>query len=405
MATDTPGSPVTNRFVSDRTASLSLSGIKEMAILSAGVENAASLAWGVPSFKTPDYIIAGLIDRLEHDQDIGKYALPDGLVELRQLVSRKHMLDTGISANADEHVMITAGNMEGVYSLLQVITNPGDEIILTDPCFASHIQQVRICGGKAVFWCLDENNAWSLDIDSLSTLISRKTKAIIINSPSNPTGRIFSKANLLTIGELAKTHGFLVVLDDPYSQFTYENKDKYFNLASQIDLFENIVYLFSFSKAYAMSGWRLGYMILPASLKKQLIKVHDLNLICASRVSQAAGIVALSGDAHHLHDYQAAFARRRELICERLNALPHVFDYNKPQGAYYVFPRILMQHRSSREFCLELLEKARVTLAPGSAFGPSGEHHVRMAYCVAEETINLAFDRLEAYFNNQGHSD
>jgi aspartate/methionine/tyrosine aminotransferase len=405
MVTDPPGITDTNCFVSDRAASLRLSGIKEMAMLSAGVEDAASLAWGVPSFKTPDYILAGVIDRLEHDQDIGKYALPDGLAELRRLVSRKHMLDTGISANADEHVMITAGNMEGVYSLLQVITNPGDEIILTDPCFASHIQQVSICGGKAVFWCLDENNAWSLDIDSLSTLISRKTKAIIINSPSNPTGRIFSKANLLTIGELAKTHGFLVVLDDPYSQFTYENKDKYFNLASQIDLFENIVYLFSFSKAYAMSGWRLGYMILPASLKKQLIKVHDLNLICASRVSQAAGIVALSGDAHHLHDYQAAFARRRELICKRLSALPHVFDYNKPQGAYYVFPRILMQHRSSREFCLELLEKARVTLAPGSAFGPSGEHHVRMAYCVAEETINLAFDRLEAYFNNQGHSD
>ena len=400
MVTDTPGNPVTNCFVSDRTASLSLSGIKEMAMLSAKAENAASLAWGVPSFKTPDYIIAGLIDRLKHDQDIGKYALPDGLAELRQLVSRKHMLDTGISANADDHVMITAGNMEGIYSLLQVITNPGDEIILTDPCFASHIQQVRICGGKAVFWQLDENNAWSLDIDSLSALISRKTKAIIINTPSNPTGRIFSKANLLYIGELAKTHGFLVVLDDPYSQFTYENRDKYFNLASQIDLFENLVYLFSFSKAYAMSGWRLGYMILPACLKKQLIKVHDLNLICASRVSQAAGIVALSGDAHHLHDYQAAFTRRRELICQRLDALPHVFDYIKPEGAYYVFPRIIARHRSSREFCLQLLEKARVTLAPGGAFGPSGEHHVRMAYCVAEETINLAFDRLEAYFNN-----
>ena len=369
-------------------------------MLSAKVEDAASLVWGVPSFKTPDYIIDGLIDRLEHDQDIGKYALPDGLAELRQLVSRKHMLDTGISAKADDHVMITAGNMEGIYSLLQVVTNPGDEIILTDPCFASHIQQVRSCGGKTVFWRLDENNAWSLDIDSLSTLINPKTKAIIINSPSNPTGRIFSKTNLLYIGELARTHGFLVILDDPYSQFTYENRDKYFNLASQIDLFENLVYLFSFSKAYAMSGWRLGYMILPASLKKQLIKVHDLNVICASRVSQAAGIVALSGDARHLHDYQAVFARRRELICQRLDALPHVFDYIKPEGAYYVFPRILARHSSSREFCLELLENAGVTLAPGGAFGPSGEHHVRMAYCVADETINLAFDRLEAYFNN-----
>ncbi len=400
MTAAIPDKPLASSFVSDKAAGLWLSGIKEMAMLSARIDGAASLAWGIPSFSTPAYITTGVIEQLKTDADIGKYTLPDGLNELKQLVVRKHQSETGICVDAQENVMITAGNMQGIYSLLHVITNPGDEIILTDPCFASHIQQVTICGGRPVYWALDEANAWSLDVDALAELISDKTKAIIINSPSNPTGKIFSKENLLRIGELAKTHGFIIVIDDPYSNFTYENKARYFNLASVMDLLDNIAYLFSFSKAYAMSGWRLGYMIVPAHVKKQLIKVHDLNMICTARVSQAAGIAALSGDAHHLVEYEAAFARRRELICQRLDVVSHVFDYNKPEGAYYIFPRILASHRSSHDFCLDLLNKIKVTLAPGSAFGPSGENHVRMAYCVSEDVINLAFDRIEAHFGN-----
>ena len=393
-----PGQPYAGRFVSDRAANLWLSGIKEMAMLSARVEGAVSLAWGVPSFPTPQYITQAVIEQLDTDEDIGKYALPDGLDDLKQLVASKHRLETGVSVNADDHVMITAGNMQGMHSLLHVIINPGDEVILTDPCFASHIQQVMLSGGKTVYWALNEDDGWSLDVDALSGLVSENTKAIIINSPSNPTGKIFSRNNLLRIGEMARIHRFMVIIDDPYSHFTYENREKYFNLASEIGLFENIAYLYSFSKAYAMSGWRLGYMILPAHLKTQVIKVHDLNMICTPRVSQTAGIAALRGDEPHFAEFEAAFAKRRELICQRLDALPHVFDYIKPEGAYYIFPRILTEHTSARDFCLQLLNNGRIALAPGSAFGPSGENHVRMTYCVSEETINLAFDRLETVF-------
>jgi len=367
-------------------------------MLSARVDGSVSLAWGIPSFPTPEYITQAVIEQLGSDGEIGKYTLPDGLDELKQLVADKHKTDTGISVDADDHVMITAGNMQGMHSLLHVITNPGDEIILTDPCFASHIQQVMLCGAKPVYWALDEDNAWGLDVDALSGLISKETKAIVINSPSNPTGKIFSRTNLLRIGEMARTHGFMVIIDDPYSHFTYENRQKYFNLASVTELFENIAYLYSFSKAYAMSGWRLGYMILPAHLKTQLIKVHDLNMICTARVSQAAGIAALTGESLHMAEFEAAFAKRRELICQRLDALPQVFDYVRPEGAYYIFPRILTGHNSARDFCHELLHNSKVALAPGSAFGPSGENHVRMTYCVSEDTIDQAFDRLEARF-------
>ncbi len=401
MAAGTPETPSAMSCLSDRAAGLWLSAIKEMAILSASRDDVASLAWGIPSFPTPEYIIQGVIERLRTDPDIGKYTLPDGLAELKELVARKHRHDTGIAVDEDERILITAGNMQGMFILLQLVTNPGDEIIVTDPCFASHIQQITICGGKPVYWPLDESNAWSLDVDTLPALVSSKTKAIIINSPSNPTGRIFSRENLLRIGEMARTHDFMILLDDPYSHFTYEQRDKYFNLASVDELSDRLAYLYSFSKAYAMSGWRLSYMILPAHLKKQIMKIHDLNVICAARVSQAAGAAALSAESHHLNQFEAAFLQRRTLICQRLDALPHVFQYHRPQGAYYVFPRILAGHANSREFCMELLDRAGVALAPGSAFGPSGEDHVRMAYCVPEDTINRAFDRMEAYFGRE----
>lgn len=369
-------------------------------MLSAKVDDAASLAWGLPSFRTPEYIRQSVIDGLLHDVDIGKYALPDGLPELRRRVAEKHELETGVAVDAERNVMITAGNMQGLSTMFRVVIDPGDEIILTDPCFASHIQQIVQCGGRPVYWPLDENNGWELDLSSLPALITEKTKAIVIVTPSNPTGKIFSKTELLGIGELARQHNLLIFLDDPYRHFTYDQRHKYFNLASEKNLADHIVYFFTFSKSYAMSGWRLGYMILPERLKKEAVKVHDLNMICTPRISQVAGIAALRGEPLHLLEFETVLAKRRELICKRLDAIPHVFTYNKPEGAYYVFPKIIAEHDNAYEFSLRLLNEAKVTVTPGSAFGPAGEHHVRMAYCVSTDVINLAFDRLEAYFGS-----
>ncbi len=375
-----------------------MSAIKEMAMLSSKIEGAASLAWGLPSFRTPEYIRNAVIEQLDQDVEIGKYALPDGLRELRQLVARKHSIETGIEVDADENVLITAGNMQGLNTLFHTIVNPGDEIILTDPCFASHIQQIKLSGGKSVYWPLDEENNWRLDIERLPDLINEKTKAIVIVSPSNPTGKIFSESELLQISEIAVQRGLLILLDDPYCHFAYENREKYFNLASDKKAFDHIVYFFTFSKSYAMSGWRLGYMILPAQLKKEALKVHDTTMICTPRISQVAGIAALNGNHEHLVTFEEILAKRRTLICQRLDAVAHVFEYIKPEGAYYVFPKIVADHRNSYDFSLQLLNSAKVTVTPGSAFGPSGEGHVRMAYCVSEDIINLAFDRIEKYF-------
>lgn len=388
-------------WVCQNVSHISISAIKEMAMLSARTEGAVSLAWGLPDFRTPAYIREGAMDRLQHDPDVGKYSLPDGLPELRRLVVNQHGRNTGVAADPEENVMITSGNMQGLHTLFHVVTDPGDEIILTDPGFASHFQQIRLCGGKPVCWPLREEKGWSLDPKSLPGLISAKTKAIVLVSPSNPTGKIFSREGLLCVGEIAKERDLLILIDDPYPYYIYENRDRYFNLASQKELFDRLVYCFTFSKTFAMSGWRLGYMILPASLKREALKVHDATMICTPRISQLAGIAALKGGASHLAEFERILGARRLVICERLDRLAHVFEYVKPEGAYYVFPRILWPHKDSVEFSKTLLREAKVTVTPGSAFGPAGEHHVRMAFCVSEDTINEAFDRMETYFGRR----
>lgn len=377
---------------------ITVSAIKEMAMRSAKVDGAASLTWGLPSFRTPDHIRRAVAAQLEADPDIGKYALPDGLPALRKSVADEHVASTGVTVDPDRNVMITAGNMQGLNALFHVIIDPGDEIIVTDPGFASHFQQIRLCGGEPVYWKMDESLGWRLDVDALPDLVSDRTKAIVLVSPSNPTGTIFSEHELRRVGEIAEAKDLLILIDDPYRHFTYENRDKYFNLASVPALFERTAYLFTFSKSYAMSGWRLGYMIVPEQLKREVLKVHDATIICTPRISQVAGIVGLTEQPVHLDEFGTVLSRRRSLICERLDAVPHVFQYVKPEGAYYVFPKIVTDHENSFEFAIRLLEEARVTVTPGSAFGPTGESHVRMAYCVEDDVIEKAFDRIEDYF-------
>lgn len=387
-----------SELVSARSRSVSISAIKEMSILSSKVPGAASLAWGLPSFPTPEPIRLAVARALDDDPRIGMYALPGGLPELCEAVALEHSRRTGLHVDPEQNVMITAGNMEGLNTLFHVIVDPGDEVIVTDPGFVSHITQIQFNGGTPVFWKMDEARGWQLDIDALPALIGPRTKAIVLVSPSNPTGSILTEETMRAAADIAKKHGLLIILDDPYSHFTYENSGRFFNLASEPEYINNIAYLFTFSKAYAMSGWRVGYMVLPPALKDEIVKIHDLTMICTPRISQIASIAALGAEPLHLAEFSSILDRRRTLICDRLDRLQHVFEYVPPEGAYYVFPRIVAKHKSAVEFAHLLLNELKVTVTPGSAFGPSGESHVRMAYCVEDDIINTAFDRLESHF-------
>jgi aspartate/methionine/tyrosine aminotransferase len=225
-------------WISSNVAGIAVSAIKEMSILSARVPDVASLAWGLPSFRTPQNIRRVIQDALDKDPDIGKYTLPDGLPELRAAVAEEHRRSTGVTVDADRQVMISAGNMQALNAVLHAILDRDDEIILTDPGFASHFLQV-----------------------------------ILLVSPSNPTGSVFEEEELRQVVDIAAEHDLLVLLDDPYSFLTYEGDGKCFNLAAVDAHRERIVYCFTFSKSFAMSGWRVGYMILPEPIKKQVMKV------------------------------------------------------------------------------------------------------------------------------------
>ncbi|MEQ9062173.1 MAG: pyridoxal phosphate-dependent aminotransferase [Gammaproteobacteria bacterium] len=378
---------------------MEISVIKEMAMRAAAVPGAVSLAWGVPSFATPTATRAAVSAAFDADPEIGRYTLPDGLPALREAIASAHLRETGVAVDAAEHVLVTAGTLQGMSLLFPARLDAGDEVIVTDPGFASHVQQAHLCGATVRFWALDETRGWQLDLAALPALLTPRTRAIVLVSPSNPTGRVFPREELLAVAALAREQGFIVIVDDPYSRFVYDDAP-FFNLASAAEFRDHLAYCFTFSKAYAMSGWRLGYLVVPGALKRQLLKVHDANLICAPHVSQVAGLAALAMDPPPWPAFRDTLARRRTHVLERLARLPHVFDYQVPQGAYYVFPRLNVPHRDARAFALDLLERARVSVTPGSGFGPHGEHHVRLAYCVDEDTIDCAFDRIEARYGH-----
>jgi aspartate/methionine/tyrosine aminotransferase len=384
--------------VARQVAGARLSAIKAMSMLAAQIDDVASLSWGLPSFATPEPIREAVSRAFANDPDIGKYALPNGLPEFRSLVVEEHARKTGVRVDPDENVFITAGNMQGMSTLFHVLLEPGDEIILTDPGFASHYEQIRLHGGVPVGWPLDEEKGWEMDTALLDELITDRTRAVVLVNPSNPTGSLFSKQTLLRLGEIAVARDLLLIIDDPYSELIYADRERFFNLAAESGLSDRLAYLFTFSKIHAMSGWRLGYLILPDWLRAQVLKVHDANLICAPRVSQVAGIAALSGDQAHVDAFRDVLAKRRNLICERLDALPHVFSYVRPEGAYYVFPRVLVETEDSWSFSRQLLEETKVCVTPGSAFGPGSDAHVRMAFCVEDDVIDKAFDRIAARY-------
>ena len=390
--------PLLPVFASERVSRLAISAIKEMAIRASRMEDVASLTWGLPSFRTPVHVREAVHCALRADPDVGKYTLPDGLPDLRRAAAEAHLRATGVAVSADRHVLVTAGNMEGVKVVLDTVLDVGDEVIVTDPGFVSHIHQIRASGGVPVFWPLLEEQGWAADVGSLEALITSRTRVVLLVTPSNPTGTVLRELELLRIGELARRYGVLVILDDPYSRFVFGGRERYFNLASVRELSDHIAYLFTFSKCHAMSGWRVGYAVLPEELKRQVLKIHDATLICAPRPSQVAALAALGGSDAHVFEFANELDRRRSLICERLERVPHVFSYVPPEGAYYVFPKLVAKHVDSLCFSLDLLGQARVCVTPGSAFGPSGEGHVRMAFCVPEDEINKAFDRIERYF-------
>ena len=382
--------------VSKRVKQIQKSAIHEMTRLSKQYDDVAFLSWAKPTSGTPEHINDAAISAIKNGL-VGGYSQNDGLPELREEIVKKLRRDNNINANISE-LLVTVGAIEGLAASVMATIDPGDEVILPTPTYSTHIRQVELASGKPVLVPLMEENNFVLDIQAIKDAISSKTKAIMYCSPSNPTGTVFSEEQLRQIAEIALENNLTIITDEAYEYFVFDDK-KHFRIASIPEMKKNVISCFTFTKTYAMTGWRIGYLHADEELIPQIKKAHIPFVICAPVVSQYAAIAALKGSQDCIKEFKDHYLNTRNLMCERLDNLSSVFEYVKPDGSYLMFPKILLEEgKDSISFCKNLLTKAKVSTTPGIAFGPTGESHLRLSFCVPEETINKAFNRMENYF-------
>ena len=379
-----------------RVSQLDKSAIHEMTRLSAQYEDVAFLSWAKPASGTPKHINDAAIDAIKKKLTAG-YSQSEGLPELRMEIVKKLERDNNIDTNTSE-IILTVGAIEGLAVAVLATVDPGDEVILPTPTYSTHITQVKLASAKPVLVPLIEENNYSLDIEGIKKAITPKTKAIMFCSPNNPTGTVFPEKDLRKLAEIVFEKNLTVIVDEAYEYFVFDD-EKHFSMASIPELKKNIITAYTFTKTYAMTGWRIGYLVADEENLLQIKKAHIPFAICAPVVSQYAALAALKGSQDSVKEFRLEYLNARNLMCERLDRLNSVFKYVKPGGSYLMFPKILSDSKiDSMEFCKKLLAEAKVSTTPGIDFGPTGEGHIRFSFCVPEEMINKAFDRMEKYF-------
>jgi aminotransferase len=382
--------------ISDRVSRLGKSAIHEMTRLSKEIEDVAFLSWAKPTAGTPEHIKEAAISAIRKDL-VGGYSENAGLPVLREEIVKKLDRDNSIEADITQ-ILVTVGAIEGLASAVMAVIDPGDEVILPSPTYSTHIRIVSIASGKPILVPTIENDGFTLDIEAIKKAITPKTRAILYCSPSNPTGTVFSEKQLRQIAEIALENNLMVITDEAYEYFVFDDH-RHFSIASIPELKKNVISCFTFTKTYAMTGWRIGYLHADEEIIPQINKAHIPFAICAAVVSQYAALGALQGSQDCVAEFRKHYLATRNLMCKRLDKLNSVFSYHKPGGSYLMFPRILLQEgQDSTAFCKRLLKEARVSTTPGAAFGPTGQSHLRLSFCVSEEEINKAFDRMEPYF-------
>lgn len=389
-------------MVSKRVSNIGVSVIHEMTRLAGGVEDPAMLSWAKPTKGTPEHINEGVIKAIR-DGLTGGYSTSQGLPKLRELIVEKLKRDNNIDAEVPE-IIVTVGAIEGLSAAVMALVDPGDEVLTPTPNYSTHIRQIQLANGVPVFVNTIEEENFRLDLDSFRKAITPRTKAFLFCSPSNPTGAVFDEETLREVAEICTEHDITIITDESYEYIVFDDH-RHFSIASIPGMKERSVSTFTFTKTYAMTGWRIGYMVAGKEMIPQLQKAHIPFAICAPVASQYAAIAALEGPQDCVKDFCQHYLENRDLLCERLDRVPHIFTYRKPEGSYCMFPKIVYkggddsgESSDSLAFAKKLLLEGRVSTTPGVAFGPTGEGHIRLTFCCPEETINIAFDRIEEFY-------
>ena len=380
-----------NTILSQRVQGINFSKIREMTskakkMKSEGID-IIELSQGRPDFDTPAHIIKATEEALHNG--LVHYDASAGTVSCREAISYRIKEDFNLDINIDE-IIVTIGASEANYLVTQTLLDPGDEMIIPDPMYVYYPGFSFLGGAKTVSVPLD---MILQQPEELEQYVTKKTKLILLTSPHNPTGQVIPKKSLEVIAELAQKHDFYVISDDIYNKMIYDHDIDYINIASLPGMKERTFIIGSLSKTYAMDGWRIGYLIGPKDLMKQALKMHQHILSCPNTFVQEGARVALTSSQECVEEMVKEFNRRRKLMMSCFDDMD--IPYKPPQGAFYVFPDITKFGMNSEEFCDFLLNKARVAVVPGSAFGQAGEGYARFSYTTDYFIIEKAMERMK----------
>lgn len=381
-------------FISQRVSSIPPSPLAKFLSVAHGAKNIISLGIGEPDFVTPYYIREAMIDSLLDGQT--QYTDSRGILPLREAIAAYLKERHGLTYCPESEITVTVGASEAIDLVLRTVIEEGDEVLLPDPGYISYEPCVRLSGGVAVPVATD--STFQLTKEGLERCITPKTKALILSYPSNPTGAVLDEEHLLQVAQVARKHDLFVISDEIYNELVYDGFAQR-SIATLPGMHERTATLNGFSKAFAMTGQRIGYIAAPEYLTSALLKVHANTLLCASRTSQLGALAALEIGKKTGYEevvrMRDSYDARRRLMAHAFNEMGLVCD--EPKGAFYLFPSIKSTGLSSEEFCERLLKEEGVICIPGSAFGKKGEGHIRCCYATAHERLIEAFSRMHAF--------
>ena len=368
------------------------SGIRRFFDAASTMSNVISLGVGEPDFDTPWHVREEGIYSLEKGRTF--YTGNSGLLELREEIGRYLDRRFGLSYSADE-ILVTVGGSEAIDIGFRTMLDPGDEVIIPEPCYVSYLPCVKLAGGVPVRLPLEEKDQFKLTKEKLLSAITDKTKILVLPFPNNPTGAILNREELQIIADIVKEHDLFVMSDEIYSELNYEGG--HVSIASIPGMRERTIVINGFSKSYAMTGWRLGYAAGPKEIMKQMLKIHQFVIMCAPTTSQYAAIEALRNGDEDVRRMRESYDERRRFLVNALNEMG--LPCFEPKGAFYVFPNISAYGMTSEEFARRLLEQERVAVVPGTAFGECGEGFLRISYAYSIDNLKKALDKIKKFID------
>ena len=378
--------------ISKQVAGIPRSGIRDFFELVQGRDDVISLGVGEPDFATPWHIREAAIYSLE--KGLTSYTSNLGLLSLRKAISRYVDGFFDVSYQADSEVLVTVGVSEAIDLALRALLNPGDEVIYHSPCYVSYLPSISLAYGVPVDVATRKEDGFALKADMLEAAITSKSRVLMLNFPTNPTGAVMPLEELKKIADLCIKHDLIVLSDEIYCELRYDD-DEHVSIASLPGMKERTILLHGFSKAFAMTGFRLGYACAPEPLIEAMMKIHQYAMLCAPITSQAAALEALENGEAAMLEMRESYHQRRDFLVGRLNEIG--LECHSPGGAFYVFPDISMTGLSSKEFAMQLLESEDVAAVPGEAFGEAGQGFLRCCYATSFEELKTAMLRMERF--------